>query len=459
MKRFFRCFGVILCLAMLFLLIPTAFPSSGTPASGAGVLQYADTKGTQKTDEAELIDLDTNLAVPAGAVSGVSSTETSEEDEEVVHPDTPMIGSKAEIGATKIVIPLENGADGIGCEVVYSKNKDLSDSVKRNYRSYRGYIKIRNLDPDTKYYFSLRYFKKNAAGKKVFSYFARTATYTTNAADLVISKEDYEVTFGKTAKIKAKTDGLAGYTITWSSDDEYIATVDKEGNVKGVHAGYTKITAAIPELDITKTVNLHVKGLARVALTFDDGPGSYTEGFLDFLKDKPVKVTFFLIGCQVKSYSKVVKRMLDEGHEIGNHTWSHIQLTKASKDKIKDELNKTRKAIHDATGTYPTVMRPPYGSKNDTVLSILDVPCIIWNIDTLDWKYRDADRNVNQLLNGAKDGNIILMHDIHKTSVEGAERAIPKLLDKGVEFVTVTELITTKDGKNPKAGKAYFSAP
>ncbi|MBP5158934.1 MAG: polysaccharide deacetylase family protein [Lachnospiraceae bacterium] len=459
MKRVIRCFGVILCLAMLFLLVPTAFPSSGTPAGNAGVLRYADAGTAQDSaDEGELIDLD-DMAVPAGsALERVGNPDSGDEDG-IVHPDTPMIGSKAEISATKIVIPLENGAEGIGCEVVFGKNKDLSDGVKRHFRSYRGYVKIRNLEPDTTYYFSLRYFKKTDNGKKVFSYFARTAVYTTNPGDLTITDKNVEVKFGKTKKIKAKADGLAAYTINWSSDDEFIATVDKDGNVKGVHAGSTKIRAAIPELGIEKTVKLHVKGLARVALTFDDGPGSYTEGLLDFLKDKPVKVTFFLIGQQVKSYSKIVKRMLKEGHEVGNHSYTHAQLTKLSKDGIKNELEKTRKAIHDATGSYPTVMRPPYGSKNDTVLSVLDVPCIIWNIDTLDWKYRDADRNVQQLLGGAKDGNIILMHDVHKTSVEGAKRAIPQLLDKGIEFVTVTELITTEDGSNPKAGKAYYNAP
>ena len=179
-----------------------------------------------------------------------------------------------------------------------------------------------------------------------------------------------------------------------------------------------------------------------------------TDELLDFLKDRGIHCTFFLVGNLVSEYSSQVKRMYDEGHEIGNHSYTHAQLNKLSAAGVRDEISKCDEAVYKVIGTYPTLMRPPYGSVNDTVTSNVHYPLILWNVDTLDWKYKDADYVARQVYNGAASGNIILCHEIHGTTIKGVKVAIDRLLEEGWKFVTVSELLTC-DGSELKKGTKY----
>ncbi len=194
----------------------------------------------------------------------------------------------------------------------------------------------------------------------------------------------------------------------------------------------------------------------RIALTFDDGPGEYTDELLDCLEANNVKATFFLAGQEVEYFQEPVKRMEELGCEIGNHSYDHPDLTTLSADNAASQLSRTDQLIQDLTGHIATVVRPPYGSYNDTVAETAARPLILWSVDTLDWETQNADSTVQNVMDNASDGQIILMHDIFKESVDAAEIFIPQLLQEGYQLVTVSELAAAK-GITLENGTAYGS--
>ena len=196
-----------------------------------------------------------------------------------------------------------------------------------------------------------------------------------------------------------------------------------------------------------------------LALTFDDGPSSHTERLLDVFAAHGGKGTFFVVGNMLDRRAETLQRMAADGHEIGGHSWDHRQLTKLSAAEMTDQLMSTRAKIYSITGLDATMVRPPYGSCNDqlkTKAKELDIALINWSVDTLDWKYKDADTVYQAVMDGAKDGAIILCHDLHKTTVDAMERAIPDLIAAGYQLVTVTELLTSEGG-SITPGRLYFS--
>lgn len=180
----------------------------------------------------------------------------------------------------------------------------------------------------------------------------------------------------------------------------------------------------------------------QIALTFDDGPHAvYTERLLDGLKERGIRATFFLIGENMEGKEELVKRMSEEGHIIGNHTYSHVQLNLLSMDAACVEIWKTNTAIFDIIGKIPVYIRPPYGLWDEESACAAEMQAVLWNIDPEDWKYQNKDRIVNAVVKNAKDGGIILLHDIYKTSVEAALEIADRLTEQGYEFVTVDELL------------------
>lgn len=193
-----------------------------------------------------------------------------------------------------------------------------------------------------------------------------------------------------------------------------------------------------------------------VALTFDDGPGKRTEELLNVLDENGSRATFFMLGKNVSRYEEVVKKMQDLGNELGNHSWDHENLAQLSDEDIKWEINHTNEVIKNAAGNNPSLMRPPYGSINATVRENVGLPLIMWSIDTEDWKTRDAQKTIEVVMNNVKDGDIILIHDIHDPSVDAAIQLIPQLVDKGYQLVTVSEMAQIK-GVKTVSGEKYFS--
>lgn len=193
-----------------------------------------------------------------------------------------------------------------------------------------------------------------------------------------------------------------------------------------------------------------------IALTLDDGPGDHEDDFIELFKKYDIKATFFYVGRYVEHRKDVVKRVFDAGHEVGNHSYSHPDLTKLSSKEVLSEINDTDDAIENATGKRPLLLRPPYGAKNSKVIELVKRPIICWNIDSMDWHLRpDTDKIVEKVLSEVFDGGILLFHSIYKSSYDAIARIIPKLLDDGYRFVTVSELYKLCNEKIV-SGKVYY---
>ena len=180
----------------------------------------------------------------------------------------------------------------------------------------------------------------------------------------------------------------------------------------------------------------------KIALTFDDGPSAaWTPALLDGLKERGVKATFFLIGENADKNPEIVKRMAEEGHLIGNHTYHHVELTKVTEKEARSELADTSAVIVRITGKEPEYMRPPFGAWQRKLEQEIRMLPVLWTIDPLDWTTENQDEIVNKVVTEAEENDIILLHDCYKSSVEAGLRIIDILQEEGFVFVTVDELL------------------
>ena len=192
-----------------------------------------------------------------------------------------------------------------------------------------------------------------------------------------------------------------------------------------------------------------------IALTFDDGPGAYTEELLSVLEENGARATFFVLGQQVDDFPTAVKKMKELNCEIGNHTYAHKRLTELSKKDMLSQINKTNEVLKEVIGEETQLVRPTYGTVNASVRENVKYPLIMWSLDTEDWKIKDADKIAKVILSEVKDGDIVLMHDIHDFTLEAMKTVIPKLVEEGYQLVTVSELANAH-GITMKSGEKYF---
>ena len=200
------------------------------------------------------------------------------------------------------------------------------------------------------------------------------------------------------------------------------------------------------EQGIKETVDENVFSVTeeapKIAITFDDGPSSHCTGrLLDGLKERGVRASFFLIGKNVKENPDLVKRLYEEGHLIGNHTYNHVEITRISDEEAKKEIMDTDEAIYAITGKHVEYMRPPFGLWQEELEQELNVMPVMWSIDPLDWTTKNVDEIVNKVVTEAGENDIILLHDCYDSSVDAALRIIDILKKKGFEFVTADELL------------------
>ena len=195
-----------------------------------------------------------------------------------------------------------------------------------------------------------------------------------------------------------------------------------------------------------------------IALTFDDGPyAPVGNRIMDSLEKYNGRATFFVVGNRVAEYQTEIKRMHDNGHEIANHTYGHKYLNKLGADEIRSQVELCNQAVAAVTGESPRLVRLPGGNKNDTVLGNVNYPMIMWNIDTLDWKTKNADKTVQAVIGKVKDGDIVLMHELYTASGDAAVTLIPALTERGYQLVTVSELARFRGGLSNKG--VYYSFP
>lgn len=195
-----------------------------------------------------------------------------------------------------------------------------------------------------------------------------------------------------------------------------------------------------------------------IALTFDDGPRrSTTTDLLDGLAERGVHATFFLIGAQVEDCRDVVRRMGREGHQIGIHTFDHVRLTDLNRADFDDQVEKTRAVLKRTLGHNDFLLRPPYGMLDESVKAWAGCPIILWSIDPEDWRDQDARRVADLVVAQARDGGIILMHDIFPESVEAALEIVDTLHAQGYYFCTIEELFAARQIPL-EAGQSYWNA-
>lgn len=248
------------------------------------------------------------------------------------------------------------------------------------------------------------------------------------------------------------SDGTKAFTFTKNETRELLINGDEQTGIQvNQNEESEKLPAEAPETSIDT-------GKPMVALTFDDGPSAHTQRLLDIFLKHGGKGTFFVLGNTLDNRRDTLKRMVAEGHEIGNHSWSHRQFTNIGIDEVKDQIMMTRAKIYDITGVDCTIVRPPYGACNDDIRALgkeLGVSYVNWSVDTLDWKTKNADKVYKEIMNDVGDGHIILCHDLHKSTVDAMERVIPELIKQGYQLVTVSELLTCRGG-TVEVGKMYY---
>ncbi len=201
----------------------------------------------------------------------------------------------------------------------------------------------------------------------------------------------------------------------------------------------------VPVAPGKRIANVSVPG-RYVAVTFDDGPSAMlTPQVLDIFNRHGARATFFVLGRNAVNNKKLIARAVAEGHEVGSHTWSHINMQASSTEQIFSELDRTSSVIERATGSRPKVMRPPYGSTNKTLINKVynryGTPSILWDVDTNDWRKPGVQTVINRAVNNAKPGSIILLHDIHPSTIAAVEGVVTGLQARGFQLVTVSELI------------------
>lgn len=215
------------------------------------------------------------------------------------------------------------------------------------------------------------------------------------------------------------------------------------------HAGeqHVKIAAKATKTDDSITVEKIIvesndKEARKIAITFDDGPHPhYTEELLDGLKERGVKATFFVTGEHAELHPDIIERMSNEGHLIGNHTYSHIQLNSRNREEFKNQIIKTNEIINEITGKEVLYVRPPYGSWDKKFETELNMFPVLWTLDPLDWCSSNASGITNKVVAKADENDIILMHDYYESTVTAALSIIDELQEEGYEFVTVDEIL------------------
>ena len=194
-----------------------------------------------------------------------------------------------------------------------------------------------------------------------------------------------------------------------------------------------------------------------IAFTFDDGPSkNNTKDIVNYLYENKAHATFFMLGNSMSNNPDIVKYVLEHGNEIGSHTYSHKNLKRISLSEVENEMRLTQEVYNNITGKEIKLLRPPYGAINEKIKESFSYPYILWSVDTLDWRYKDSDYLYNYILNNVKDGDIVLMHDIHDSTKVAMEKVLPQLYAKGYRVVSVSELAKLK-GISLESSKSYRS--
>lgn len=264
-------------------------------------------------------------------------------------------------------------------------------------------------------------------------------------------------------------------SVSWTSSDPSIALVSVDGRVIGVAEGSVTVTATTVDggcaascvVSVLPAPGYQPGDLTRyidpdkpmIAITFDDGPSKFTEGILDTLEKYGAVATFFEQGKNLERWSDQVKRAVELGCEVGSHTWDHPKLISISESEIVDQIERTNLKFVEILGYAPTLIRPPYGSRNpdvDAIVKRYGMSEILWSIDTLDWSVKNAEKICKTIREEAYDGAVILVHSTHDFTAEAVKTFVPELIASGYQLVTISELASMR-GVALEPGHRYGS--
>lgn len=221
----------------------------------------------------------------------------------------------------------------------------------------------------------------------------------------------------------------------------------------GLHVSGVRVSIVKKRADAPSYAGNIDPNKPMIALTYDDGPSaSATPRILAKLEENGGRATFFMVGKQAERNMGLVKQMVEQGCEVANHTYDHTLMTKVPPDELASQLARTNQVVSDASGVSPILMRPCGGARSDAgmnVVGAISMPAVLWSIDTLDWKTRDAQNTIKVVLESVKDGDIVLMHDLYDATAEASETLIPELTKRGFQLVTVSELASYRGGMLP----------
>ncbi len=264
--------------------------------------------------------------------------------------------------------------------------------------------------------------------------------------------------------LRAQLGSLSDQADGWAAEKEELTAKLEETEKKAAQLEQQLASIGsspnVPTATVTETgdvvLQLHkpeyAEGTKLIALTFDDGPGKYTDRLLDELKARGIHATFFVVGQNAQRYTSTLKRMIDEGHVIGNHTMNHKNLTKLSDSEALKQINDCADLVENACGVRPYLLRCPGGNVNDAVKKVLKdqhLALVNWSVDTRDWQSRDTEKVLATAFQsgpyGIRDGAIVLMHDVYETTLNAAVQMIDRLIADGYTIVTVPELLAARN--------------
>jgi peptidoglycan-N-acetylglucosamine deacetylase len=218
---------------------------------------------------------------------------------------------------------------------------------------------------------------------------------------------------------------------------------ERKSKPSAAHPGAAGHKANSRQAALTRKTRVNCAAVKCIALTFDDGPIPGSTQLLDMLKAKGARATFFVLGSEAATYPDVLRREVADGHEIGNHSYTHAKLAGAPEAKIADEINRTQQVVKETTGKIPALLRPPYGATDkqlDAYTKKAGLSQILWSTDPQDYLNRDPALVAKRVVDGAQPGRIIILHDVKPTTVAAVPKILDQLAKKGYSFVTVSEI-------------------
>lgn len=240
-------------------------------------------------------------------------------------------------------------------------------------------------------------------------------------------------------------------------DDQTPSADDIEGlKLQSLKEQYSIFKTNDPNIVVSRGRTIDISK-AMIALTYDDGPRTDVGArLMNVFEQYGQRTTFFMVGNRVPSRADEVRRMATDGHEVANHSYDHVYLNKVGAETIHNQVNACNDIIEQTCGIRPRIMRLPGGNKNSTVLANINMPIILWNIDTRDWSHRNTQTTIDSIIGKVKDGDIVLMHELYESTAAASEYVVPQLVSQGFQLVTVSELAELK-GKALTGGGVYYS--